>query len=505
MIQNIKKDLQKLGVFGAITFLIYIILIIYISIHHEFSQDETQSWLIARDLNIIDIIKQMRYEGHSFLWHFLLVPFAKLGFPVSFQKIIPFLFSTATIYLILTRSPFSKLVKILIVFSSGMLYYYSAFARPYSMIVFFLVCIALIYPNKKKQPFLYAVLVGLLAHTHLIMLPTSILLVINFWVEELWFRKEQKSSEEKKKLLQSFFLVCFIILIVIIITLFGFFYCEIVIDYSKYPYLKQMIPYLIESTWEKMLSDFYGSTFVPIYYIVLLIFSFLLCIIGMKRNIKQGIIFFAQLLFMIFIHTFFWFSLPIRMIVIIYTLMFWAWIDHIEFKKENIFLTYGLILLIILTNYGTYQCINEDLKKKYSAGLETAQFIKKNIPKGSVFINTTNDFQQILSSYLNKNDYQFYLAYTKEFRTFNIWDESILIRSSSTLDVKNAINILKGTYRHIYILDPIVSKKPDFDFDSMKKFYTIKKIYKNKQSEMMNEFYVNDLVTFEIYEVLVRS
>ena len=43
---------------------IYLIISFIIIILHEAWRDEAQSWLIARDLSFIDILKQMKFEGH---------------------------------------------------------------------------------------------------------------------------------------------------------------------------------------------------------------------------------------------------------------------------------------------------------------------------------------------------------------------------------------------------------------------------------------------------------
>ena len=86
----IKKKLT----FKNIILLIYIIFTLIITLHHEPWRDEAQSWLIAKNLNILEIINQMKYEGHPCLWHLILLPFAKLNFPykiISPSKLILYL------------------------------------------------------------------------------------------------------------------------------------------------------------------------------------------------------------------------------------------------------------------------------------------------------------------------------------------------------------------------------------------------------------------------------
>ena len=99
--KKIIDKIKKFGIIETIVFLLYIVCVLVIVSTHECYEDETQSWLIARDLNPLEIINQMKYEGHSFLWYFILVPFAKLGFPVGIQKYISCAFAIATVFLIL--------------------------------------------------------------------------------------------------------------------------------------------------------------------------------------------------------------------------------------------------------------------------------------------------------------------------------------------------------------------------------------------------------------------
>ena len=74
-----KENIKKESVFFTFITLIFYMIIICISCYyHEAWEDESQAWLIARDLSPIGIIKQMRFEGHSCMWHFMLFPFGSL-------------------------------------------------------------------------------------------------------------------------------------------------------------------------------------------------------------------------------------------------------------------------------------------------------------------------------------------------------------------------------------------------------------------------------------------
>ena len=80
-IKENKKDLIIILIYAIITFIVTIFF-------HEKWRDEAQAWLLARDLNPIELFKQMKYEGHPPLWHLILMPFAKLGFPYMTINII---------------------------------------------------------------------------------------------------------------------------------------------------------------------------------------------------------------------------------------------------------------------------------------------------------------------------------------------------------------------------------------------------------------------------------
>ena len=57
-------------------FVIYLAAVFFLVSRHENWRDEAQAWLLARDLNVFQLISQMKYEGHPCLWHLILMPFA---------------------------------------------------------------------------------------------------------------------------------------------------------------------------------------------------------------------------------------------------------------------------------------------------------------------------------------------------------------------------------------------------------------------------------------------
>ncbi len=497
MINGIINKIKQFGIIETVVFAIYIIMVLIITINHECYEDETQSWLIARDLNFIEIIQQMKYEGHSFLWFYILAPFAKLGFSIEIEKCISMLFSIATVFIILKKAPFNKFLKILLTFSSGMIYFYSAIARPYCMIPFLLVCIAVVYKNKKEHPYLYATLIGLLANTHLVMLPTATLLMISFWGEELILRRKEQSKEKKKQLIISLLIVLIFMLMYGLIVLFTLENCAVVNNFDRTSSVKSisMLFNMIIETARNEVKYIYGAYNVPVWYNVISIIVLVLCIIGTKNNWKQAIIFWSQFIFTLLIHTLSWFILITRVLIVIYTLMFWLWTykEDKQYKKKlkrNIWIEIALVILIIMSAPATYKVVYQDLFGNFSTGKMTAEYIKGNIPEGSCFICANQELHQSVVAYLNKDEYKFYLPNINDFVTYITWDEDWNTPISDE-DVSKSIDKLKQEYKNLYVLNIMPTK--------IYGNYVVEEIFES-EGKLLNSYY-NRTEIFYIFKI----
>ena len=100
----------------TLTFLYAVCTIIFV-LHHEIWADEAQVWLIAKNLSVFDfsLFKHLVNEGHPSFFYLLVMPFAKLNFPVATMQFLCWLSSVVSVFLLLTYSPFNKLTKIAII------------------------------------------------------------------------------------------------------------------------------------------------------------------------------------------------------------------------------------------------------------------------------------------------------------------------------------------------------------------------------------------------------
>ena len=436
----------------------------------------------------------MKYEGHPFLWYFLLMPFAKLGIAVEVQNWISALFAIFTAYIILKKAPFRKGLKILLVFSGGMIYFYSVLARPYCMIPFLLVLLASCYQKKREHPYKYAILVALLANTHLIMMPTVILLILDFWGKEILWNRGNQKEEESKKFCNSFLIAIMGVLIFSLIVIFASENCEIIGNFDETNYLKEpdKLFNLLKVTYFDTIGYLYGNIAVPLYYKIMVTIVLVLCLIGSKNDIKQAVLFWSQLVFTFLIHTLVWFILPTRVFMMIYTLMFWFWNSleesKIQEKKKNRWIEIALILLMILSIPSTYKLALQDITQNFSTGKMMAEYIEENIPEGACFIYTEQELQQSVLAYLPKGKYQLYMPNAKEFVTYTTWNKQWLkpIRYSQ---IQEAIQKLRLEYQELYL----INGRQMLGENNLELLFST-------EGELMDNFYVRHEI-FYIYKI----
>ncbi len=164
-------------------FLIYVALTLLGVLHHEPWCDEAQAWLIARDLNFGELLKQMPYEGTPALWHLLNWLLIKLGLPILAQGLLHWLIAGSLIFVFLFFSPLPKIFKFIFTFSYYPLYEYAVIARNYNLSLLFLFLIAALYPERFKKPLLYSIIITLLFQTNLLSFVPALILAFLFIID----------------------------------------------------------------------------------------------------------------------------------------------------------------------------------------------------------------------------------------------------------------------------------------------------------------------------------
>lgn len=120
-------------------FVLYIAIIAIVMCFHEPWFDEAQSWLIARDSSLADIISvRPHYEGHPPFWNLLLAIAAKNSVPYEFGiKGIQLVCASLLGAWLIFKSPFksaSSLATFLIPFTYFACFQYGVTSRPYALL-----------------------------------------------------------------------------------------------------------------------------------------------------------------------------------------------------------------------------------------------------------------------------------------------------------------------------------------------------------------------------------
>ena len=156
-------QVQRKWIWGL--FALYFLAVLVLLVYHEPWEDELQVWCVARDLSLPEIIYQMRYEGHFALWYLLVKPFTACG-SVILQNYVSCLLVSASVALFLSSRQFRWDFKIALLLSCPILYWFPVVARCYALIPLALCLLAAVYPVRFKRPFVYALALILLVHTH---------------------------------------------------------------------------------------------------------------------------------------------------------------------------------------------------------------------------------------------------------------------------------------------------------------------------------------------------
>ena len=97
--------------------IIFIIIALFVGAHHEPWADEAQSWLIARDASVLEILFEIeRYEGTPPIWHLLLKFLIVLGYKYEYLYLISVFFSSLGVGLMLFKLDIPKPLRCPIVY-----------------------------------------------------------------------------------------------------------------------------------------------------------------------------------------------------------------------------------------------------------------------------------------------------------------------------------------------------------------------------------------------------
>ncbi|MEZ5002878.1 MAG: hypothetical protein R2730_07560 [Chitinophagales bacterium] len=190
-------------------FLLYIITLVFFIPHHEHWADEAQSWLLARDSGLKELLwKNLRYEGTPGLWHLILMLPSRL-FSYNILSYISGGIATVGIGILLYKSPFPLWMKLLLPFTYFLCFQYGIVARSYVLLIPLLFGIAAIYEQKWDRPWLFIVLIVLLTNVSLHGSLMAFAIMLDQTIELLKSRKHLQAKQWiGQGMLYGLFLAC---------------------------------------------------------------------------------------------------------------------------------------------------------------------------------------------------------------------------------------------------------------------------------------------------------
>lgn len=160
---------DEFALFPRVVFLVYMVLLGVIMYHHELWGDEIHSWNIVKaSPSLSALLRNIRFEGHPPLWYLILWPLTRFTHDPVAMQVVQYLIAVSVVFLLLFRSPFPLVARLLLPFGYFLLYEYAALSRNYAIGVLLVCCVCIVLSRPRPKYGWYYVFLFLLSNTHLI-------------------------------------------------------------------------------------------------------------------------------------------------------------------------------------------------------------------------------------------------------------------------------------------------------------------------------------------------
>lgn len=388
-----------------IALLVYACALAVIMYFHEPWFDEAQSWLIARDATLKELLGSItHYEGHPPIWILILMPFAKLGVPFEIGiKSINFAFAVPAMGLFIFRSPFKRIIRCTIPFTYFFFYQFGVISRPYSLMLLGFVLCAMAFKKRNEKPFHFvgAMLIICGASAYGIVIAAGISAV---WLLEILRELPQKSILaliSNRKLQALAVLLAVNILFLLCIYPYSNTYAINRIIYDPFPV--RLLYMLFIAPADVLFSNCFNYANLDICFNLECICGFILgCAINaavfiMAKAYKKTTLFVVPYVFFAIFSALLYFSPHhIGIIAMFYMFLFWCCLaDECESveslgrilrlvrnqknkKQIRLFCIALVSISIIVPLYWSVSASVNDIIKNYGTGYEAAEFLKEN-------------------------------------------------------------------------------------------------------------------------------
>lgn len=401
--------------------LMYAVSYCIITVFHEPWFDEAQVWQIAKCASLHDLLFVVpHYEGHPAFWSLVLAIPAKLGMPFEISlKLIGFLISLITIYVILFKTKYPRLMRLVIPFTYFVFYQYGIIVRPYGLMLLLFLLLSIIFPVRHEKPWAFIGLLMLLCMTS----AYAIVLAGGISICYTWeILQEKRVNRSIKELIRDKRTIAlFALLLMAVLLVFQIMPYENTLVTSKNgtsnSFLLCLVIALFTFIGESMLTT--GSWFaydniglqqisvnIPefIIFVILgiIIWNVIICV-SSKRALKYIVVPYVMLAVFAALVYF-----SVHHVGIIYVLfMFWiailmqdpqryeigrSLIDKIaQNERDRKLLRYPALFIsiacLVIPVYWTISACSSDIKLEYCPGRSTAAWIKDHNLESCSFMN----------------------------------------------------------------------------------------------------------------------
>ena len=401
--------------------------------YHEPWRDEANVWLMARDLSPLQLLKEIKYQGHPCLWYFLVMPFAKAGLPFRTIGVISTGVMAAAAWYYLQKGTQWLWVKALVVFSPIFTYFYPTIARNYCLIALFLILLARNYSERNAQPIRYGFLLGLLVQADTIAIAPAGMIALAWFMENVYDGIHTRSMEHLVNCLKGIW-IPFVSLLFWIVQFYqvsdspmfefqSFGGRELLREIRNYAYI-----ILIRVTG-------FSQTVCTIFFVAVILAA---AVVSYRlRNIGAAMVMLLSYLFqcmfsvMVYqLHIWHYLSLTFT-----FLWMLWAMQKTAEEKKREkdriyrmaagtLQVLFGVLAVVMFLHWNSEaepSNLQQALYGSYSDGQNAAEFIREEISPDEIILSTDVPMESTILAYLK--DYRFYYAGSGKITTYADWSE----------------------------------------------------------------------------------
>ncbi|MBR3163214.1 MAG: hypothetical protein IKF17_03860 [Clostridia bacterium] len=389
---------------------------------HEPWRDEIHAWLMAKELSIPNLFFESKFDGHPILWHLILMPFAKLNFPIITLNMLSYAIMLISCWLFIFKTKIPLGIKLFAVFTIPYTYTFSAFSRNYTLIILLLTIIGIIYNKRNQSPIIYSILICLLIHTHSLAWGIVAGLTLTFHFYEIWLYFKKKNNTNIKSIILG---LCLIVAntLLVVYELFGT---------SNSNYVAVNSPAIIKT-----------SLTICIFLLLLALYTLFV----LKDKYREFIIILCCYGFQIIIYNFVYSSILYQRFVLIFSFMLFYLVflysdeEHLNNIKYFILNLVFLFTTIICGFQNYIFTMFQDIQMPYSSAKEMAEYINSNIPHNTNILIDASVIGQSIMPYLNNNYTLYDIGYNEIVTCANVAFDSQLIENA----LQN-LNAFSGNY-----------------------------------------------------------